>query len=179
MHRDVLLKLLSDYTSNFDEEKEYTERIVKFIKNNDNCFDRCCEIGHITASAWLVNQDNTKVLLMLHKKLDLWLQLGGHCDGDSDVLRVALKEAQEESGIKDIFVKYESIFDLDVHMIPEIKNVKSHIHYDIRFLLQTKHDIIIKNEESKNLQWILKNKNDSPSKERSIMRMFDKWIKYY
>jgi 8-oxo-dGTP pyrophosphatase MutT (NUDIX family) len=78
-----------------------------------------------------------------------WLQLGGHADGDNDILRVALKEASEESGISSIKDISEEIFDIDVHQIPANKNEKAHIHYDIRFILQVSSDEKIKiNHES-------------------------------
>ena len=92
-------------------------------------------------------------LLMRHKKLNKWLQLGGHADGNTDILCVALKEAREESGIEDIVFLQEDIFDIDVHQIPTINSTPSHKHYDIRFLLQANHEDFIKNEEAYELRW--------------------------
>lgn len=99
---------LENYVSNFQEEIENKERMIKFLencqnsKNSQNPFSRTTIEGHFTGSALLLNSDKSKFLLMHHKKLNKWLQLGGHCDGDSNVLAVAIKEAQEESGILDI-----------------------------------------------------------------------------
>ena len=70
------------------------DRFIKFIEQNPNCFERSNK-GHITGSAWIVNHDNSKVLLTHHRKLNLWLQLGGHADGEPDTKAVSLKEAQE------------------------------------------------------------------------------------
>jgi 8-oxo-dGTP pyrophosphatase MutT (NUDIX family) len=115
---------------------------------------------------------------MHHTKLGIWVQPGGHCDGDSDVLSVAIKEAREESGIHNIEPISTEIFDIDVHFIPENTREKAHYHYDIRFLLQVKsNEEIMKNEESQAIQWFSKNKDLLPSDSRSITRMFDKWIK--
>jgi len=175
-----LLELFTHYQPVDTSEQEYKERIINFLNNYPNAFERSLEVGHITASAWLVNKDNTKALLMHHKKLDIWVQLGGHCDGNTDALAVAIKEAQEESGIMHIQPINAAIFDIDVHLIPENKKEKAHYHYDIRFLLQVMSDEdFVQNEESNALAWIDKNKENLPTQERSVTRMFDKWIKPY
>ena len=91
--------------------------------------------GHFTASAWLVDGAGERVLLTHHRKLDRWLQLGGHADGDRDFARVALREAEEESGLTGLSVE-PAIFDLDAHWIPEHKDVPAHCHYDVRFVVR-------------------------------------------
>ena len=178
MHtQNILLNLLDNYHPANVAEQEYKKIIIEFLNQYPNAFERSLEIGHITASAWLVNKDNTKALLMHHKKLNIWVQLGGHCDGDTNPLAVAIKEAQEESGIVNIAPVQSVIFDIDVHLIPENKKVKAHYHYDIRFLLQVMGDEdFIQNEESNALAWIDRNKEKLPTNERSVTRMFDKWI---
>src|SRR5437667_133885 len=102
MKRSILLSLLNNYYPTAPEELEAKKRIIEFVQQHEDCFQRSLDIGHITGSAWLLNRDGTKALLLHHAKLDKWLQLGGHCDGDHDVLRVAIREAQEESGIGNI-----------------------------------------------------------------------------
>ena len=150
--------------------------MFEFINSNPDCFERSLEIGHVTASSWLINQSGSHALLMHHRKIGKWLQLGGHCDGDPDVLRVAIKEAKEESGFEDIQCVRSDIFDIDIHLIPENHNEKTHYHYDIRFLLQCKkEEKLVQNRESKGFMWIGK-KNDLPTDNRSIIRMFNKWI---
>lgn len=172
-----LKQLLLQYEPYDTQEVEYKKIIMKFLEEYIDAFERSLEVGHITASAWLVNKDNSKALLMHHRKLNIWVQLGGHCDGNTDALAVALKEAQEESGIMDIQPVKTDIFDIDVHLIPENKKEKAHYHYDIRFLLQVKSDEdFVVNEESHALAWIDKNRNNVPTNERSVARMFDKWI---
>lgn len=175
MHREYLLGLLENYIPSDESETSSKGKIVEFVKRNRNCFDRSLEEGHITASAWLLSKDENGALLMHHRKLDGWFQLGGHCDGDSDVLAVAIKEAQEESGILDIVPVSREIFDVDVHLIPDNPKDKAHYHYDIRFLLKVNSDEAFKrNEESKELRWVMKN-GEMPSKEPSVIRMFEKW----
>ncbi|HSX13930.1 MAG TPA: NUDIX hydrolase [Chlamydiales bacterium] len=167
-----LLKKLREYLPTFEEASVHQQTIA-FIQMHPNCFDRSLEIGHITASAWLLDNTGTKALLLHHAKLDCWVQPGGHCDGDTDVLRVAIKEAQEESGISQIEAVSKNIFDLDIHQIPEKGPVKAHLHYDIRFLLQVKSDEIArKNHESRELRWI---DEILPTNSRSVVRMFEKW----
>ena len=169
--------MLKNYKSDFQEESVFKERMIVFINKYDNCFERSLDIGHITASAWILSKDRTKALLMHHTKLNKWFQLGGHCDGNSNVLEVAIKEAQEESGIINIEPISQSIFDIDIHPIPENKKEKAHYHYDVRFLLQvTSDEKTNQNRESKELRWISQNKADLPTDNPSILRMFNKWI---
>ncbi len=175
MKRNQLLSLLTKYQPTA-EEIEFKEKTIQFVKEHEDCFERSLLIGHITASAWLLNRNESKALLMHHTKLDRWFQLGGHCDGDSDTLAVAIKEAQEESGINGIVAITSEIFDIDIHQIPEHKGIPAHLHYDIRFLLKVdSNEIVVQNVESKELRWIEKNLKSLPSNERSVVRMFEKW----
>lgn len=177
MHRNKLLNLLYAYNPT-SEEESFKQEIIAFVRTYPNCFERSLAIGHITASCWLLNKDSSNALLMHHAKLDKWFQLGGHCDGDSDPLHVALKEAQEESGIANIAPVSESIFDIDIHLIPENKKEKEHYHYDIRFLLRvTSAESIIQNNESKELRWIAKDQSQLPTDNPSVVRLFSKWLK--
>lgn len=176
MHRAALVDLLKAYHPSAQEEITYKKQMLEFIQNNADCFERTLASGHMTASAWIVSKDGEKALLMNHAKLNMWVQLGGHCDGDSDVLAVAIKETQEESGILNIEPVSRDIFDIDIHLIPENKKEKAHYHYDVRFLLRVASDEQpIQNSESKELRWISKDPNSLPTKSRSVTRMFDKW----
>jgi 8-oxo-dGTP pyrophosphatase MutT (NUDIX family) len=178
--RTPLIKLLQQYTPT-EEESSHCKEILQFVQAHPHCFLRSLEVGHITSSAWLLNKTGSHALLLHHKKLDSWLQLGGHCDGESDVLAVAIKEAQEESGILGILPVSEDIFDVDIHYIPPYNGTKEHWHYDVRFLLQVTSDEHLKlNEEANALRWISKNKEDlyALSKSRSLERMWEKWVSY-
>src|ERR1700733_12486747 len=117
MHRMNLISLLSTYTPMSEEERVHKQTILTFVEQHATCFERSHKDGHITASAFLLNKHETHALLMHHKKLNMWVQVGGHCDGNSDVLAVALQEAQEESGIMHIVPVFPTIFDIDVHTI--------------------------------------------------------------
>jgi 8-oxo-dGTP pyrophosphatase MutT (NUDIX family) len=169
--------MLQNYLPKDHDEQEFKKRMVEFIEEYPNCFERSLNIGHITASAWLLNKDHSKALLMHHSKLEKWFQLGGHCDGNQDVLAVAIKEAQEESGMVNIAPISNNIFDIDIHLIPENPKEKAHYHYDVRFLLKvTSDEQVIQNNESKELRWISKQLSTLPTHNQSVVRMFKKWI---
>lgn len=177
MKRSNLLHLLENYHPVALEEIVFKQQILSFVNQHEDCFERSLEVGHITASCWLLNKDASKALLLHHAKLNRWFQLGGHCDGDCDTLAVAIKEAQEESGIMNIVPASPEIFDIDIHLIPENKREKAHYHYDIRFLLQVVGDEeVVQNRESKELRWIGKDRNDLPTDTPSVVRMFNKWL---
>jgi 8-oxo-dGTP pyrophosphatase MutT (NUDIX family) len=116
-------------------------------------FQRARLEGHFTGAAWLVSKDEKRALLTHHRKLDRWLQLGGHADGDADLMRVALREAEEESGLSDLEIEPD-IFDLDRHWIPERADVPGHWHYDVRFVVRARgSEQFVVSEESHALAW--------------------------
>ena len=174
--RKPLLNLLAQYSPTDFYEIASKRVMVEFVEQNKHCFERSLECGHITASAWLLNKNKTHALLMHHAKLNAWFQLGGHCDGESDVLAVAIKEAQEESGIMAIEPLSRVIFDIDVHRIPTNSKEKEHYHYDVRFLLRvTSDEDVVCSHESKELRWIGKDMSALPTNSTSVVRMFHKW----
>ena len=179
MKNKTLFELLTTYHPAEPEEKKFKQDMLELL-NNPTCFERSRQEGHFTASCWLLSKDETQALLMHHTKLDQWFQLGGHCDGDSDVLAVALKEAQEESGMNNIVPVSHDIFDIDIHLIPASSKHSAHYHYDVRFLLKVASDEkIVKNSESKELRWITRDSASLPPVNESVKRMFTKWTKKY
>lgn len=151
------------------------ERLRCFVAEYPNCFERSLLIGHVTASAWIWDLERRHVLLTHHGKLDKWLQLGGHADGDPDVLRVALREAQEESGLEGIRPVSEEIFDVDVHPIPARGSEPEHFHYDVRFLLEADRSEVLQiTSESKALAWVEVERIRELTSEDSILRMLAK-----
>jgi len=166
---------LNTYLPNNDIEIKNKSEMLKFLQN-DNCFNRSNLTEHFTASAWIINEDNTKALTTIHKKLNMQLQLGGHCDGDNNVLRVAITESIEESGITKISYSVE-IFDLDIHIIPEYNGIPEHKHYDVRYLIKVPNDsnLIINDEESSDLIWITMDDKLNYST-IGFERMFNKWL---
>ncbi len=146
--------------------------MLDFVQHNPDAFLRSSTMGHFTASAWILNQTLDKALLMHHRKLNKWLQLGGHCDGDDNLIRVAHKEAQEESGIDQINMVSDTIFDIDIHLIPARTHEPMHYHYDVRFLFQTLDSIpLIINHESRGLAWVKFDDIHTLTEENSVLRM--------
>ena len=175
MHRSHLLFLLEKYSVRYPEEEGVVTRFRDFVQGNKNCFDRELLIGHITGSAWVVDQLFSKTLLTHHKKLNNWFQPGGHADGDSDVAAVAMREAEEETGLNSLDLVSSEIFDLDIHLIPERKSEPAHYHYDCRFLIQCGADeTFMVSEESNELAWIVLNEVEQYTEEGSIKRMVQK-----
>lgn len=157
MHRTNLLRVLSQYRTPFNTEAGYVHRVRRFVEQHENCFDRLSWPGHMTGSAWVVNPSRDKVLLMHHRKHNQWFQFGGHADGDSNILRVAQKEVQEETGLPPEAIKLLStqIFDVDIHTIPATETAPAHMHFDIRFLFEIDDSIPVPgNTESHEILWV-------------------------
>ncbi len=176
MHRNSLLNLLKKYHPTDSNEIQFTRQTTTFVQQNPDCFERSLLIGHVTGSAWILDKSHQFTLLTHHRKLNKWFQTGGHCDGDSDVLNVALKEAQEETGLSDIQIISPEIFDIDIHEIPERKGIPAHLHYDVRFVFEADmNQPFTVSSESTDLAWInlleVSKLNDS----ESIMRMVRKY----
>ena len=127
-------QILLAYAAQDAEQEGVRHRILDFIDAHpQDAHERTCLEGHLTGSVFLLDHKRERVLLTLHRKLGKWLQLGGHCDGDANLVNVALREAQEESGILEITIDHDPI-DLDVHTIPENRGVPEHLHLDVRFV---------------------------------------------
>ena len=176
MHRRKLLEGLRVYLQANPEELELVDRFDSFISDNVDCFDRSNLEGHITGSAWLVSPDGRQALLTHHKKLDRWLQLGGHSDGEPDMLLVSQREAEEESGLK-VHPLDESIFDIDIHEIPARADEPTHLHFDVRFLFRARDLKFVVSSESHDLRWVDLLNIEQFSNEWSVVRMRDKYLK--
>lgn len=178
MHRRPLLQLLNAYEPYDSDEVSLKEKIINFITCHPDCFERTRREGHITASAWIVNAMGDRFLMTLHKKLKLWLPLGGHADGDCDIHRAALKEAREESGLKSLTFVSKDIFDICIadYVTP---TEPFHQHYDFNFLLQIRdpNDPIKISDESIDLRWF----SELPESVRTIEninRLYLKWKRW-
>jgi 8-oxo-dGTP pyrophosphatase MutT (NUDIX family) len=148
-----------------------------FLASAPEVFERSHVPGHFTGSAWLVSGDGERVLLTHHRKLGRWLQLGGHADGDGDLARVALREAQEESGLADLVVE-PAIFDLDRHRIPARGSEPEHWHYDVRYVVHaTGSEAFVVGEESLALAWrSIRELAGTAQTDASLQRMATRWL---
>ncbi len=174
-----LLRLVRSYSPQDADDSSIRRRCVNFIELQPQCLERSLSVGHVTGSAWLVNQTMDAVLLTHHRKLNIWVQLGGHADGDPDLCQVALREAQEESGISTLRVLSPTIFDLDIHLIPARGAEPAHEHFDVRFVLQTVGtDQFRCSAESKELRWVPIDDLHLLTSERSLLRMREKWYAF-
>lgn len=177
--RRHLCKQLLAYIDRTPERAEIATRLLHFVLQTPDCFERSHSSGHITGSAWLVNPEGNKALLTLHRKLKLWVQPGGHADGDPDVLRVALREAREESGIEGLLPLSPDIYDIDIHVIPArpLTGEPEHLHYDVRYLLQAPHEQHIISDESDALGWFSQQELHAltPPADDAVLRLAALW----
>ncbi len=146
-----------------------------FIAAHPDCLLRSCLAGHLTASAWVVDTARSRVLLTHHRKLDLWVQLGGHADGEADLLTAALREVQEESGLTRVRPVSAEIFDVDRHRIPARKTEPEHWHFDVRFLIEADgSEPVVVSDESHDVAWVSLAEATRLNPEESIARMVRK-----
>lgn len=196
-----MIEALQRYRDQWQGEVATVTQFEIFLHTHANAFERSNATGHFTGSCWLVSADGARVLLMHHRKLDRWLQPGGHADGDTDLARVALREAQEETGVIDLRVE-DGIFDIDRHRItghipvarpdgpaspfafalgersPARGDEAEHWHYDVRYVVRAgADDRFVVNEESQALAWrsVVDVAADA-SLDASLRRMARKWL---
>lgn len=166
------------YRGRWPEEAEKVALFVGLLGDSRNPFLRERLEGHFTGSAWVVSANGARTLLTQHRKLDRWLQPGGHADGEADLALVAMKEAEEETGLAGLAVEDAAIFDLDRHWIPERGEVPGHWHYDVRYVVRAGTDErYTVTEESHDLAWreIAVIAEDMVADE-SLQRMARKWL---
>ncbi|MDF4005000.1 NUDIX hydrolase [Luteibacter sahnii] len=164
------------YAERWSDEADI-HAFARWLHDVPRPFHRETLAGHFTGSAWLVSDDGERVLLMHHRKLGRWLQPGGHADGDDDLSRVALREAEEETGLVDLEV-LPGIFDLDRHRIPARGHEPAHWHYDVRYVVVARGaETFVANEESLALAWHpVRDLATAPDTDESLRRMAVKWL---
>lgn len=152
---------LKRYTPKNVQEEIDQKAMIAFIKNNDDVLDRDNLVAHITSSAIVVNKTMDKVLFAHHNIYNAWGWVGGHNDGDEDLLGVAIKEAKEETGVSDITVVDKEIFMVDIiHVTNHLKHNKyvgDHLHLNVTYLLQANESESVqhKPDENSGVQWFL------------------------
>ena len=149
---------IENYCPDCEQEQNDKELILKFIDSNPDAFLRDNRIAHMTASAWVVNRDRTKALMVYHKIYDSWSWTGGHADGETDLLSVAIREVKEETGVTAAPLS-EDIYSLEVLTVDghekRGKYVSSHLHLNVTYLLEADEceELKICEDENKGVAW--------------------------
>lgn len=142
-----------------EDENTVLDNFMNFLNSTDQAFSTQNPVGHLTGSAFVVNWDLSKIVLTLHAKLKKWIQLGGHADGHPFLHEVALREAHEESGLKELdFLRWQEEsepcpFDFTIHQIPSFGALGPHLHYDVSYIFVAKDLSLIQSIESTDLAW--------------------------
>ena len=174
-YRTSLISAISDYRTEYPEELRFKKEFLELLEH-PRAFFRDHLPGHITGSAWIVDRSRQYALLTHHAKLSRWLQPGGHADGHEDVLAVSQREAYEETGLISLQPLATTIFDLDIHPIPEKPDFPAHLHYDIRFVFEANMDEAFTiSGESHDLAWVANEELEAKTAGNiSILRMAEK-----
>ena len=158
-----------------EQQEQYRTQLLQWISDHDNCLYRTCLKGHLTGSALIIDPSRPATLLIHHKKLNLWLQPGGHADGQGDLSKVALREAEEETGLTSLQVVSPAI-DLDVHSIPERGDEPTHLHLDVRFLVIAPAGAIADPDEIETLgaKWVTQDDPEGVITSPDLRRLVDR-----
>lgn len=135
-----LRQIIENYIPCCEQEREEKRMLLKYIDENPDILLRSNETAHFSASAWVVNPERTKVLMLYHNIYNSWSWPGGHADGEEDLLGVALREVQEETGIADIHPVSEEVYSLEILTVnahfKRGKYVVPHLHLNLTYLLE-------------------------------------------
>lgn len=155
-----LKKQIEDYIP-YNEQEEVDKKVMlQFIDNFSDTLTRDNLIGHFTTSAWIVNKEKTKVLMIYHNIYKSWAWIGGHADGEEDLKKVVVREIEEETGLKNIKFLNDGIYGIVVLTVdPHIKRnkyVNSHLHFDVQYIFEASENELlkIKPDENSGVEWI-------------------------
>jgi len=167
-----LAEKLHMYRSQYPSESIKVQACMKLLTGCPECFMRDAIPGHFTASAWTINKACNSAILVLHRKLERWVQPGGHADGEHNLYLTARRELEEETGIAAMPCQGDDIFDIDIHTIPAARGEGPHQHYDIRFLFIAHDPSTLRiSDESCDIRWISFDDLEQYTTEESILRM--------
>ena len=147
-------KSIKAYIPANEQEMQDKEIMLKYLTSGENCFTRENQIAHFTASIWTVNKARTKTLMVYHNLYESWSWIGGHADGNEDLSAVALRELQEETGIRNASLVTQGIFSLETlavsgHM-KKGKYVPGHLHLNVTFLAEADENETLTVNEAEN-----------------------------
>lgn len=147
------------YQPRNEQEAQDKDLILSFLDRNNDAFLRSNRVAHMTASAWVTNKDRTKVLMVYHKLYDSWAWCGGHADGEEDLLKVALKECREETGLQTVRPINGKIASLECLTVDGHEKrgeyVPSHLHLNVTYLLEADEEepLRVCEEENTGVKW--------------------------
>ncbi|MED3661178.1 NUDIX hydrolase [Ureibacillus sp. FSL K6-8385] len=162
------------------QEAKDKELILRYMDTFDNLLTRDNEFAHFTASAWIVNKDRTKVLMIYHNIYQSWSWTGGHADGDADLLRVAIREAKEETGLKEVVPVMDDIFSIEILGVAAHekhgRHIATHVHLNATFLLEADEGetLCIKPDENSDIKWFPLDEAVEASTERDLQVVYRK-----
>ncbi|GCA67574.1 NUDIX hydrolase [Mediterraneibacter butyricigenes] len=174
MSRQELMEQIANYIPYNEQEERDQNLILNWIEEQENAFSRENKMAHMTASAWVVNPERNKVLMVYHNIYDSWSWLGGHADGETDLLTVALREVKEEAGISKVRPVSEDIFSLESLTVDgHVKKgtyVSSHLHLNVTYLLEAdpEETLSVKADENSGVAWF--------SPEEALARSTEPWF---
>lgn len=151
---------IENYKPYNEQEEKDKQMMIQYLNTFDDVLTRKNEFGHFTASAWVVNKEKTKVLMIYHNIYKSWAWTGGHADGESNLLNTAIRELKEETGVENVKILKDGIFSLEIVCVNgHIKNnkyVSSHVHLNLTYLLEVdeKEVVRIKEDENSGVKWI-------------------------
>ena len=155
-----LYEQISNYVPYDEKEALDKEVMLKFISSTEDVLTRENQIAHMTASAWITNKNRDKILMIYHNIYDSWAWVGGHADGDEDLLHVIRKEIEEETGIKNAKLLDDKIYGLNIVSVDDHikrgKLVNSHLHMDVEYLFEADENEVLKIKEDENsgVKWV-------------------------
>ena len=169
-----LREKIEKYVPYNEQEEKDKNTILKYMDTFEDTLTRNNEFGHFTASAWVVNKERTKVLMIYHNIYKSWAWTGGHADGESDLLSVAVREVKEETGVENVKVLDDDIFSLEIVCVnghvKRGKYVSSHVHLNLTYLLEVDENEIlrIKEDENSGVKWVPIDEIEVASSERWV-----------
>lgn len=174
--------LIKKYIPYNEQEKKDKQIIIKYLDMFDDILTRDNEIIHITSSAFIVNKHRDKTLMIHHNLYNSWCWTGGHADGESDLLLVAINEAKEETGVKHLLPVNNAIYSLDVlPVFGHMKNgkyISSHLHISVAYLVEADENeqLIVKPDENSDVKWIPIDEISVYSNEPHMKKIYDKIV---